>query len=145
MRAILVLMVADADIAIGAPIVSLAARTDTALQVGTALIAVVTFLGVWLIQRDPVDKPPSVTEVRDAIAAAFTITYLVMVAWTAFGNPGSQNASDQIQPLSALTEMLTSHFSVLTGIVVGFYFGADAFKHGTQDRGDKPPRTDTTS
>jgi hypothetical protein len=131
-------MCGDAVIAVCAPIVARAAETDAALQVGTALIAVITFLGVWLIQRDPIDTPPSNTEVRDAIAAAFAITYLVMVGWTAFGNPGSQNASGQAQGLAPLTQMLTSHFTVLTGIVVGFYFGADAFKQTTQKRSSTP-------
>jgi hypothetical protein len=67
---------------------------------------------------------------RDAIAAAFVVTYLVIVGWSAFFNYLTDVT--QQSALSPLTSSLITNFTALTGVVVGSYFGADALKQITQ-------------
>jgi hypothetical protein len=58
---------------------------------------------------------------RDGIAAAFVVTYLVIVGWKAF----IKSYNDQSYQLQ-LTRDLVGNFTVLVGVVVGGYFGTDA-------------------
>ncbi len=62
---------------------------------------------------------------RDGIAAAFVVTYLVIAGWAAF------LITSEGRHLSALAENVVPNFTVLTGIVIGGYFGADAVKQVT--------------
>jgi hypothetical protein len=96
---------------------------------------------------------------RDGIAAAFVVTYLVILGWAAFFNyysspppnaaPNAPTSPALQAQLSPLTQALIGNFTVLTGVVVGGYFGADAVKQVTlmtaqrrrapgSDSGDEP-------
>ncbi len=106
---------------------------DVPLQAGVALIAVVTFLGVWTIQR----RRPQVdttSEMRDAIAAAVVVVYLVILSWSTFF-PRITSSSGTLNPL---TSTLITNFTALTGIVIGFYFSATAATKIAEHR-SKPP------
>ena len=78
-------LIIDGLIAVGAPFFDVwyvryvfhPSAPDIPLQAGAALIAVVTFVGVWLIQRLRPNVGP-VSEMRDAIAAA-VVPRLVIV------------------------------------------------------------------
>lgn len=121
-----ILVVADVVVAAGAPLWDqYFTQSDTALQVGAAVIAVTTFLGVWLLQRHAGAGRHDKNSMRDGIAAAFVVTYLVIAGWAAF------LITSKDRTLSALAENLIPNFTVLTGIVVGGYFGADAVKQVT--------------
>ncbi|GAC1397104.1 MAG: hypothetical protein NVSMB60_06850 [Mycobacterium sp.] len=129
---VLALVSVDLTAAAAAPIVDhLFSDTNTALQVAAAVIAVWTYFFVWVIQRDPVNKDPRTNSVRDAITASFVVTYLVMVAWTAFFNMASTDSQYALDPLG---QTFISNFTFLTGVVVGSYFGADVVKQVAQIR-----------
>jgi hypothetical protein len=91
---------------------------------------------VWLIQRDSVYGRENSTRnpIRDAIAAAFVVTYLLIVGWTAFFHLYKQGQQYQLAPL---TQTFVNNFTVLTGVVVGSYFGVDAVKQVAQIRGQQ--------
>ncbi|WP_102417562.1 hypothetical protein [Mycobacterium sp. 4858] len=120
------LVVVDVVVAAGAPLWDqYFTKSDAALQVGAAVIAVATFLGVWLLQRHAGAGRSDRNSMRDGIAAAFVVTYLVIAGWAAF------LITSEGRHLSALAENVVPNFTVLTGIVIGGYFGADAVKQVT--------------
>lgn len=115
------LVVGDVAVAAGAPLWNrYVPEFNTPLEAGAAVIAVATFLGVWLLQRHGGAGRDDRNSMRDGIAAAFVVTYLVIVGWAAF-----MRGQEAQTPL-ALT--VVPNFTVLTGVVVGGYFGADAIK-----------------
>lgn len=118
------LVVGDLVIAAGAPIWNRYVQPyNTPLEAGAAVIAVATFLGVWLLQRHGGAGRHDRNSMRDGIAAAFVVTYLVIVGWAAFSFLG--------QGETPLTKDLVGNFTVLVGVVVGGYFGADTVKQVT--------------
>jgi hypothetical protein len=124
------LVAVDVLVAAGAPLLDrYMVHHDLILGAGAAVIASSTFLGVWLIQRKEAAGRAVRNSMRDAIAAAFVMTYLVIVSWSAFFNFLLAQGPATLSPLSAT---LVTNFTVLTGIVVGGYFGADAVKQVTQ-------------
>ena len=90
-------LIIDGLIAVGAPFFDVwyvryvfhPSAPDIPLQAGAALIAVVTFVGVWLIQRLRPNVGP-VSEMRDAIAAAVVVVYLVILGWSSFFSDDQQ-------------------------------------------------------
>lgn len=127
-------------VAVGAPLSNyflFFGKSDTALQAGAAVIEVTTFTCVWLIQRSRVYKNPTTDSMRDAIAASFVVTYLVLVGWSAFFNYAVSVEESREAALAPLTQTLISNFTILTGLVVGFYFGTEAIKQVVQARETK--------
>jgi hypothetical protein len=55
---------------------------------------------------------------RDAISGAIIAVYLVVFGWVAFFPPGYNTG-----PLNTLTSTLITNFTVISGIVITFYFG----------------------
>jgi len=122
-RGMAVVVAVDVAVAAYAPIATDVFRWYYWLQVGAAVIAVTTFLGVWLTERNTTSGAQR-DPMRDAIAAAFVVTYLVSVSWAVFLFVGP-NVNPQMTQLQ-LT--LVQNFTVLTGVVVGAHFSADALK-----------------
>lgn len=121
------LVVVDVVVAAGAPNWNYyIPQFNTPLEAGAAMIAVATFLGVWLLQRHGGAGRSDRNSMRDGIAASFVVTYLVIVGWAAF----IKSYNDQSFQLP-LTKDLVGNFTVLVGVVVGGYFGADAVKQVT--------------
>jgi hypothetical protein len=126
-------------------------QSDKALETGAAVIAVATFLGVWLLQRHAAAGHHARNSMRDGIAAAFVVTYLVIVAWAAFFSyypiPPSEAGANtpQTVQLPPLTQALIGNFTVLTGVVVGGYFGADAVKQVTLINAQRRQSADSES
>src|ERR1700687_4068565 len=134
------LVVVNCTVAVGAPVWNYYfTRSDIALQAGAALVAVTTFTCVWLLQRSRKWGDPLADSMRDGIAASFVVTYLVMVGWAGFFNYSVSTDPAQLDRLAPLTQQLIGNFTVLTGIVVGFYFGTDAVKAVVAGR--QPQRT----
>jgi hypothetical protein len=146
---VVALVLFDIVIAAGTPWVNTVTDNDAILAGGAAVIAVATFLGVWLLQRDAAAGRYDRNSMRDGIAAAFVVTYLVIVSWSAFFAMTNANPSPSANPapapifppasnsaatpqLSPLTQAFIGNFTILTGVVVGGYFGADALKQVTQ-------------
>ncbi|MFJ9370470.1 hypothetical protein ACIRRA_39445 [Nocardia sp. NPDC101769] len=100
-------------------------KKDAPLAGGAGVIAAATFFGVWLIQRKHAQGRANRNSMRDAIAAGFVVTYLALVAWAAFLNLIGGRDGNALDPL-------TANFTVLTGVVVGGYFTADAAKQIAQ-------------
>lgn len=125
-----VLVVADlVFVALGPLLVNLT-KGDWPLQICAGVIAVLTFFLMWLNQHENVqslseqalnDVPPN--PVRDAIAAAFVVTYLVMVVWRVFYRVASGQEAVKVD---SLAQTFLSNFTFLTGVVVSFYFSAGA-------------------
>lgn len=108
-------------VAAGAPAINyFVPHYNSPLEAGAAVIAVVTFLGVWLLQRHVGAGRYDRNSMRDGIAAAFVVTYLVIVSWAAF-----MRGEQAVTPLA---QAVIPNFTVLVGVVVGGYFGADAVK-----------------
>ncbi|NED49323.1 hypothetical protein G3I24_00130 [Micromonospora aurantiaca] len=103
---------------------------DLYLMTGAALIGAITFLGVWYVQRMHLLNGSSVA-MRDAIAAAFVLTYLPMVGWSAF-SPYVREG-DPVKQLP-MAQNLLNNFTYLTGTVVVFYFGAQAIAAAIDSR-----------
>jgi hypothetical protein len=89
------------------------------LESGAALIAVTTFVGIWVIQRRR-SSSDTLVEMRSAIAGSFILVYLVMVGWSAFFAYGSSG------PLNTLSNTLITNFTVLTGVVIASFFASSA-------------------
>src|SRR5690242_11842963 len=123
-------------IAAAGPVWDRHSDTDMPLEMGAAVVAVWTFFMVWLIQRDPAyaRENPASNPLRDAIAAAFVVTYLVIVGWTAFFHLFSSVDHPALAPL---TQTFVTNFTFLTGVVVGSYFGVDVVKQVVQIRGQE--------
>jgi hypothetical protein len=97
------------------------------LESGAALIAVTTFAGIWLIQRQR-SSSDTLVDMRSAIAGSFILVYMVMVVWSAFfayGNSGQ---------LNILSSTLITNFTVLAGVVIAFYFATSAASAIAADR-----------
>lgn len=121
----MILVIVDLAVAVGAPLF----HSNFVLQAGVGVIAVNTFASVWLLERGSEEgKKPLTSPMRNSIAASFVVTYLVLVGWSAFLQ-GQTNLAP-----NGLTQVLISNFTILTGIVVGFYFGTDAIKQVARDR-----------
>jgi hypothetical protein len=90
------------------------------LESGAAFIGVTAFTGIWLLERRRHNRS-SLNEMRSAIAGSFIIVYLVILSWSAFF-PARYN----IGAINSLTSRFTTNFTVLTGVVVGFYFTTTA-------------------
>lgn len=111
------------------------------LESGAALIAVTTFVGIWLIQRQR-SFSDTLGDMRAAIAGSFILVYLVIVVWSAFfayGNAG---------PLNVLSSTLITNFTVLTGVVIASYFAtatANTIAASRQDKRQEKPKDDVGS
>jgi len=99
-----------------------------ALSIGC--VGVITFIGVLslsnYLSRDP---GLSKKEMRKAIAASFSLVYLVLLAESVFGkSPAAQ---------SDLMETVVGHFTWIVGIVIIFYFASrsveEYFKRNKQE------------
>ena len=121
---LLAMVMIDASTAVAAPILDTLwfryqiSNADIPLQCGAALIAVITFVGVWLIQRSRTAVEPA-SEMRDAISASVIVVYLVILCWSTFFprlNPSNHTT------LNPLTSTFITNFTAVTGIVIGFYF-----------------------
>jgi drug/metabolite transporter (DMT)-like permease len=122
------ILVVDCIVAVAAPFIDnwyvtshTPPRPDIPLQAGAGLIAVVTFVGIWVIQRSRVNVE-IVSEMRDAISAAVIVVYLVILSWSAFF-PRISSSGGVLNPL---TSTFITNFTALTGVVVGFYFTTTA-------------------
>lgn len=100
-------------------------QDDKPLQMCAAVIAIWTYFMVWSIQRHPrqTAAAPASNPVRDAVASAVIVTYLVMVSWTTFNRLATNE--EQVK-LDALSQVMVSHFTTLTAIVVIAYIGANS-------------------
>jgi drug/metabolite transporter (DMT)-like permease len=127
-RILWVVFIVDALVAVGAPFfdpwylryafAKSPPKTDLPLSAGAALIAIVTFLGVWTIQSRRTKVNNLHHEMRDAITAAFIVVYLVILSWASFF-PFTRSSGSTLNPL---TSTLITNFTAATGIVIGFYF-----------------------
>lgn len=86
-----------------------------ALSIGC--VGIITFVGMLTVSnylsRDPA---LSKNEMRKAIASAFTLVYLVLLALVFFGGLSSAE--------SELARTIVGHFTWIVGIVIVFYFGS---------------------
>jgi polyferredoxin len=131
--AIVVLVVVNCIVAVGAPIIDIwyIHNIDPAqvpFEAGAGLIAVTTFFGIWIIQRE-LDVGDHLTAMRDAISGAAIVVYLVVFSWVAFFPPGYNTG-----PLNTLTLTLITNFTVIIGIVVTFYLGTIAYVQVSERR-----------
>lgn len=123
-RGVAALVIGDLVVATGAPFLNkLFKGWNGPLEAAAAAIAVGTFLGVWLLQRHGGAGRHDRNSMRDAITAAFVVTYLVIVGWATFSALGND--------VTPFTKDLVANFTLLVGVVVGGYFGADAVKQVT--------------
>lgn len=123
-RTVATLVIGDMVVATAAPLVNkLFEGWNGPLEAAAAAIAVGTFLGVWLLQRHSGAGRHDRNSMRDAITAAFVVTYLVIVGWATFSALGTD--------VTPFTKDLVANFTLLVGVVVGGYFGADAVKQVT--------------
>jgi hypothetical protein len=125
---LITVLIIDCAVAVAAPFIDnwyvtshVPTRPDIPLQAGAALVAVVTFVGVWAIQRSR-GAVEIVSEMRDAISAAVIVVYLIILSWSAFF-PRIGSAGGVLNPL---TSTFITNFTALTGVVVGFYFTTTA-------------------
>lgn len=118
------LVAGDLVVAAGAPVWNRYVEPfNIPLESGAAVMAVGTFLGVWLLQRHAGAGRDERNSMRDAIAAAFVVTYLVIVGWATFFKGDTERPE--------LSKEVVGSFTVLVGVVIGGYFGADAIKQVT--------------
>lgn len=86
-----------------------------ALSIGC--VGFITFVGVLMLSnylsRDP---GLAKTEMRKAIAAAFILVYLVLLALVVFSKDSLANTE--------LAKTVVGHFTWIVGIIIIFYFGS---------------------
>ena len=86
-----------------------------ALSIGC--IGVITFIGVLLLTNYLSHDPElAKKEMRKAIAASFTMVYLVFLALVVFGETSAGETE--------LAKSIVGHFTWVVGIIVTFYFGS---------------------
>ena len=86
-----------------------------ALSIGC--VGVITFVGV-LTLSNYLSRDPELAkkEVRKAIAASFTLVYLVLLALVLFSEASSADTE--------LAKTVVGHFTWIVGIIIIFYFGS---------------------
>lgn len=86
-----------------------------ALSIGC--VGVITFVGM-LTLSNYLSRDPGLAkrEVRKAIAAAFTLVYLVLLALVVF------NEASPVE--TELAKTVVGHFTWIVGIIIIFYFGS---------------------
>lgn len=141
-RVIYKVVILDSAIAFLAPIanhpIAKTFSIDMPLMSGAALIAVLTFTGIWYAERMYLGSASSVA-MRDGIAGSFVVAYLVIVGWSAFFPTYRRGQENELAALSR--EMLTN-FTYVTGIVIAFYFGSQAISQvigSRQSKSREPP------
>ena len=80
-------------------------------------VGVITFVGV-LVLSNYLSRDPELAknEMRKAIAASFTLVYLVFLALVVFGETSVSETE--------LARTVVGHFTWIVGIIVIFYFGS---------------------
>lgn len=88
---------------------------SVALSVGA--VGVITFIGV-LILANYLSRDPELAkkEMRKAIAASFTLVYLVLLGLVVFTETPGADAE--------LASTVVGHFTWVVGIIIIFYFGS---------------------
>ena len=104
-------------------------------------VGIVTFIGTLTLSNYLSDVPNlAKNEMRKAIAAAFTVVYLVFLGFVIFDPAASTAADGATRAVTYDTELaktIVGHFTWIEGIVIGFYFGSrilDRYKE-SQDAG----------
>ena len=86
-----------------------------ALSIGC--VGVITFVGVLMLSNYLSGDPElAKKEMRKAIAASFTLVYLVFLALVIF--------TEAFTAGTELAETVVSHFTYIVGIIIVFYFGS---------------------
>jgi hypothetical protein len=100
----------------------------------TPAAGVITFFAMLTERPLALGKTSSGDErVRQAIAGAVIVQYLVLVGIVAYFNNG-------VEKLPAITETMLTSFTTVASVVVAFYFAASAFvdaKGKVKPEGDK--------
>ena len=80
-------------------------------------VGVITFVGI-LTLSNYLSRDPELAkrEIRKAIAASFTLVYLVLLALVVFTRVSAAN--------TGLAETIVGHFTWVVGIIIVFYFGS---------------------
>ncbi|MFH1647906.1 MAG: hypothetical protein ABID71_09555 [Chloroflexota bacterium] len=90
---------------------------SVALSVGC--VGVITFVGVLMLCNYLSHDPAlATTEMRKAIAAAFTLVYLVFLGLVVFTDAAGADTE--------LAKTIVGHFTWIEGIIIIFYFGSRA-------------------
>ena len=87
-------------------------------------VGIVTFIGTLTLSNYLSDDPNlAKNEMRKAIAAAFTVVYLVFLGFVIF-DPSANAANQEATYNTELAKTIVGHFTWIEGIVIGFYFGS---------------------
>jgi len=90
-----------------------------ALAIGC--VGVITFVGVLMLSNYLSGDPElAKKEMRKAIAASFTLVYLVFLALVIF--------TEAFTAETELAKTVVSHFTYIVGIIIVFYFGSRALE-----------------
>jgi len=91
------------------------ATVPIALSIGC--VGIITFIGV-LILTNYLSRDPDLAkkEIRKAIAATFTLVYLIFLALVIFGKVFAAETD--------LAKTIVGHFTWIVGIIIIFYFGS---------------------
>ncbi len=120
--------------AVAGPIVAQQVGNNVWLSAGLAGTVVVTFIGLI----DYAGRAPdSKFTLREVIASTLILTYMLLIAYTAFFGDRPVGEGGQ-QP--KITTDLVNNFTTIIGIVVAFYFGSSAFERVAEARHADPAR-----
>ena len=99
-----------------------------ALSIGC--VGVITFVGV-LVLSNYLSHDPELAkkEIRKAIAASFTLVYLVFLALVVFG--------EAFPAETELAKTVVGHFTWIVGIIMVFYFGSRSVEEYLKRREQK--------
>jgi len=81
-------------------------------------VGLVTFYGT--ISAGAKDRRLSKQDIRMAIVISMLTTYIVLVGTVVFFNKGSA--------LPPIAQTMITHFTTIVGVVIAFYFGAEAYE-----------------
>lgn len=93
--------------------------------VATMVISFVSLL--VLTQRNKERWEVTESTMRNAIAGAIVIAYLVLVGIVAFFTEGPEK-------LPAISQTMVTNFTTIVGVVIAFYFGASAYVQASAQR-----------
>jgi hypothetical protein len=95
-------------------------NTDLWAAAAAAMVGVLTFFGVLGLHDE---SALAKERIRDAIASAFIVVYLVLLGLLAF-----QSVSGEGFETPEVANTLVTNFTVLMGVVIAAYFGATTYE-----------------
>lgn len=104
--------------------------SDVALSLMLVAVGLVTFYGTMGMGINKKDRKLSKYDIRLAIVLSLITVYIVLVGTVVFFKKGGE--------LPPIAQIMITHFTTVIGVMLAFYFGAEAYEAVNKPAADKP-------